>query len=184
VNARKRLFFAVEFSSAVHERLVRSLAELRSRALPPRMRVNWVSDDSLHVTTKFLGNTDAEELDLIVAAAVQALRGIAPFPLRAKGTGCFPKAIWAGVEDPSGRLAEIANRLDEAMSKLGFPAEPRKFHPHVTFGRIKEGNARALLPKLVGMEWGESWVSEVILFESRTLPTGSVYEAISRFPLG
>ena len=58
------------------------------------------------------------------------------FPLRGQ-----PETLWAGIT-PNESLQRLRNRMESALGKAGVPPEGRKFHPHVTLGRVKNGAAR------------------------------------------
>ncbi len=45
--------------------------------------------------------------------------------------------IWAGVNDLTGRMGVLHDRLDEALSGMGFKEQDRDFNPHITMARIK-----------------------------------------------
>ena len=56
----------------------------------------------------------------------------AAFPSLDKAT-----VLWAGIEDPA-PIHELAKRIEVAAEGLGFAAEIRPFHPHVTLARVRE----------------------------------------------
>jgi RNA 2',3'-cyclic 3'-phosphodiesterase len=105
----------------------------------PTLKV--VDPGQIHVTLKFLGETDEALVPRIVEAMTKAAEGINPFDLRFKGSDAFPsknriRVIWVGMSDglPMGLMA---TRLDESISALGFEREKRPFAPHLTVARTK-----------------------------------------------
>lgn len=113
-----------------------------------------------------------------------------PFSLKIKGTGYFPpkskapRVIWVGIEE-EGILGQLQFQVEEEMEKLGFPKEQRKFHPHLTLGRVKTfSNLRGtldLLEKYKDKTLGEMEVKKMTLFRSVLKPTGAEYSALSEF---
>jgi 2'-5' RNA ligase len=104
--------------------------------------------------------------------------------------GAFPSpqkatVVWAGIEDPGGKLAALAARVEAEMVALGFPAEARRFHPHVTIGRLKEPAdvSNVILP-MSEQVFSETRCPEIVIYESVTKSTGSEYVPIVRAPLG
>src|SRR5207248_1409265 len=117
---------------------------------PSRDReINWTRPEGIHLTLKFLGETDR------VDQVIEALQGIGPFEkffVEVKGFGFFPDArrprvLWTGIEAPPA-LAELAGRVETAMEKLGFPPEQRPFTPHLTLARFQSRRPETRLMKL------------------------------------
>lgn len=135
-----RLFVAVEFPQAVRRRAWRATAPLREADLP----VKWVGPERLHLTLKFLGETDEARVPALGEALDRAAGAAGPLELRLAGVGAFPslqapRVLWIGVEGPP-ELERLHEAVDEALAELGFERERRDFHPHVTLGRARRGH--------------------------------------------
>lgn len=176
-------------------RTTRRVADLQARvhqALGAKgAQLRWVPPPNLHVTLKFVGAIDAQ----LVAAIRDAIRPVAAatraFRVRTKGLGTFPdaqspKVLWVGTESEGGALETLAAAIDEALVGIGIPREKRKFHPHLTLARVKDGAGLALasvLDPLAPADCGDCTVSEVVVYRSETKPGGAEYEALERIPL-
>jgi RNA 2',3'-cyclic 3'-phosphodiesterase len=188
VNAKKRLFLAVNLSVASTRRIGDTIAKMRSVAQQRGTRVIWVPPANLHVTVKFLGWAEISVLDPIQDRMREIARGRKGFDLVARGVGAFPsetrpRVLWVGL-DAQPALLQLAQATEAAIADLGFPKEPRPFSPHVTIGRVKEGHGSGeLLAPFLQTEFGTSLVREVVLYESIMKSTGSEYTALSRIPL-
>lgn len=100
-----------------------------------------VSLEQIHLTLKFLGETEEGLIPEIVAAIREAAAEIPPVDVRIRGTGAFPgrsrmNVVWVGV-DGAEPLARIAATLERALEPLGFPPEKRPWRAHVTLARVK-----------------------------------------------
>ena len=100
-------------------------AELRTTS--SSMKV--VGTDQLHLTIKFLGDTEEGLVPEIVTAIREATVDVRPFDVQVRGTGAFPSlsrmnVIWVGI-DGAEPLARIAGSLEESLEPLGFPRESR-----------------------------------------------------------
>ena len=100
--------------------------------------MKWVSPDSLHLTLRFIGEVDeamAEEIDLDLSHIKAD-----PLDLTIRGLGSFgskrPDHLWAGLE-PNPALHHLAARIESTLQRLGLPAEPRRYTPHITLGRSR-----------------------------------------------
>ncbi len=138
---------------------------------------------NLHITLKFLGDTDEAIVPEIVNVMKSAATGILPFKMRLKGAGAFPNlgrisVVWAGLEGAD-NLGIIAQKIDDGLNPLGFQPEKRKFSPHVTIARVRDGrNKRELAEAIQDWElgeFGEVAVDRMILKKSVLTPQGPVY---------
>jgi 2'-5' RNA ligase len=182
-----RLFVAVNLPPDVRERL----AAVRDRLRNVQADVGWVRVENLHITLKFLGETEEKRLDRIRDVLAEVARGWAPFPLEVAGVGSFggrvPRVVWAGVSEGADRLTRLAGRVESALSRVGFPKEKRSFSAHLTLGRVRSPkNTEALvvvLSEYHAEKFGTLEATEFQLMQSELRPTGSVYTMLERFPL-
>jgi RNA 2',3'-cyclic 3'-phosphodiesterase len=117
----------------------------------PTLKV--VDPGQIHVTLKFLGETDEALVPRIAEAMAKAAEGIAPFDLRFKGSDAFPsknriRVIWVGMNDAL-PMGTMATRLDESISALGFEREKRPFAPHLTVARSKVEGSNPVVRQLI-----------------------------------
>ncbi|HEV8702475.1 MAG TPA: RNA 2',3'-cyclic phosphodiesterase [Candidatus Polarisedimenticolia bacterium] len=182
-----RLFVAVELPLSLRQRLGAVQDAMRSAPL----EVRWVRPEGIHLTLKFLGETEDARLAVIAAALGGAGRDLAPFRLMAGGAVPFPdrgtpRLIWTEIEGDLESVRRLAAAIDRAMASLGFPPEGREFKAHLTLGRVRgrsRGDWRATLQKTGELARGEFEVREYVLFQSLLSPGGSVYTPLQRFPL-
>jgi 2'-5' RNA ligase len=132
-----RLFIAVNLPESVRHAAWQAAEPLRAGQYP----VRWVVAESLHITTKFLGEVPSDGEEAIVAGIHAAVEGAKPFPVTLSEFGAFPslsrpRVMWVGCEAaPPFEL--LQHRVEREMDRLGFPVEGRAFHPHITIGRVK-----------------------------------------------
>ncbi len=183
------MFVAVDMPDHVKERLAKMVAELGAC----RADVRWVHADSMHLTLKFLGNVDIRDLVAVdealkrVAGAAQPARGrlcdIGSFPHISR-----PRVLWAGVQTDGDGLANLYAATDAAMSELGFPHEKRRFHAHVTIGRVRGDRELDALRQAVGRQAGFGSgpfaIDSFTLFESELRRSGARHTALAVYPLG
>lgn len=182
----RRLFVGVRVSVATANALAHCAEQLARRARDANIDLKWVAPANYHVTVKFLGWAQPEIVEALDDRLAAAVAGLAPFKLRTARLGAFPSldkasVLWAGVDEPSGALAELAARVEAATAGLGFAADPRPFHAHVTLGRTRE--TRSLKDVVLPMSeqmFSDTRIEGVTLFESETKSSGSVYTEISK----
>lgn len=189
VPERIRLFVGVEISLAAVRELAAAAESLRRKARAAGLRVRWLAPEQYHVTLKFLGWSRPEAVGAIADALVEPIAEVGSFAITGRGQGAFPRAdrarvLWAGVDDPAGGLARLAEIVETALEPAGFAREERDFHPHVTLGRIRQpADLGALLGAGSEKMFRESRVGSVTLFESVLKSSGSEYRVRARWGL-
>lgn len=165
--------------------------KLEAAAIQDKLRqaqadVSWERREKLHCTVKFLGDTASDIVPSIEVALSQIGQTTPPFTVRYRGTGCFPgkrdpRILWLGIENPDGRLDLLFMHIERAMFNLGFTREDRRFHPHVTLGRVRsrrnQGNLLEML-ETVTFDSAIFKVDEIMLMKSDLKHTGSAYTRI------
>ena len=190
-----RAFLAVELSQELRAKLTTLQQELKQRIEPEMKRgtrISWVQPVSLHLTVKFLGETDEQVIDPLRAAVEQAIGSRMSVNVPLERLGGFPRpqsprVLWVGPSEnwekgtEAKRIAEIYATIEQACEDLRFLRETKPFSPHLTVARIKMGERH------VGMSLAQSGVLDrqlslgslavesVALMKSELKPTGSVY---------
>jgi 2'-5' RNA ligase len=181
-----RLFVAVHLPAEVRQHLGRAQDLLRGA----RADVSWVKPANLHITLKFLGETEPKRVERLHAALVDAAAGVAPFAMTVTGVGTFggraPRVVWAGIGEGAESLGSLAGAVESQLVRIGVPKDKRGFAAHLTLGRVRSGtNADGLLTALRGLasdHFGEALVDRFFLMQSELNPTGSIYTVLEDFP--
>lgn len=148
----------------------------------------WVAAESIHLSLRFIGEVPGgAERD--IDAALAAVGGAA-FALRLSGLGCFERrgrvhALWAGIEKQAALMA-LQDRVESAVVREGFDPERRKFKPHVTLARMKNGRGPEVgryLENHGDFRAGPFHVDHFTLFRSHLGRGGAHYEALAEYPL-
>jgi 2'-5' RNA ligase len=175
-----RLFVGVPIPEPAKGQILRLLGQLRDGVWP----VRWVHDEGVHMTLKFFGEVGPERLDVISEAIRFAAEGAGPLALRLGELGAFPsrsrpKVLWVGIEtEPS--LELLQDRIERGCEAIGFPPEGAPFQPHVTLGRVREGQrlpSRGLDDHAEGFEPVTFVAQELVLYESMLTTKGPRYES-------
>jgi len=180
-----RSFVAIELP----EHVIALLRGVQQDLSGNKFRVRWVQPDNIHLTLKFLGNIDSNDIDGIGAAMSNTIQGCGPITLYAEGVGVFPsvkraRIIWMGLSGHVQRLSEIQRKLEKNLAAIGFPEENRSFKAHLTIGRFKSAvNPKVIEPivhKYSTLRSEEFTLNQFVLFKSELTPSGPVYSALQR----
>jgi 2'-5' RNA ligase len=180
-----RAFIAIDLPEPIHALL--ALDQQSFRAVCPEAR--WTRSEGIHLTLKFLGEISNEQV-AEVTEALGVLGRFEPFAVDIEGFGFFPNArrprvFWAGVKAPPA-LAQLAERVEASMEKLGFSPEQRPYQPHLTLARFQDPRPQPALQELLDRKEnasvGHFQASEFFLYESKLSPQGATYRRVARFP--
>jgi 2'-5' RNA ligase len=175
-----RLFIAIDFAENVAAKLQDIAFGLPGAA--------WVPAHQYHLTLRFLGETPEHVLENIVHALREVraesfhleLKGVGHFPLRGN-----PEVLWVGVSS-NDSLSRLNRKLEASLGRAGVGPEGRKFHPHVTLARLKNGAGRHAgdfevlhsLFKIPGVP-----VERFHLYSSRLTPEGAIHTVEASYGL-
>ncbi len=102
----------------------------------------WIDTENFHVTLRFIGDVEGHVADEIAGALDRVQRP--GFALTLSGVGAFggkkPHSVYAAVA-PSPGLNALQAEIERICQRLGLPADPRKFTPHVTLARLRNTSA-------------------------------------------
>jgi 2'-5' RNA ligase len=185
----KRIFIAIEISAEARNEANSYLENLKKDF--GDLRVGWERAEKLHLTLKFIGDVEESQLSKVIESVEKTAVKFEKFNISLEGTGVFPKPknariLWIGFKDKGNYLLKIFEILEAELNKIGFAKESKRFHPHLTIARLKEPEkARKLVEKHLNesFEEIEFEVSEITIYESQLLPTGSKYQKIKSIPL-
>jgi 2'-5' RNA ligase len=187
-----RLFCAVDLEPAVASAASALADELRSRAarVAPLARITWIPPERMHLTVRFIGQTDDPLTAAILTALATPLQ-VAAFDLRVGGVGAFPRGgkpqvLWAAVEAGTPQLQAIEREVTRRLDTVGIPPETRPFHPHLTLARVREAAGLRTTPLFTNLEntsLGATRVETITLYESRLSPRGPTYRALQQISL-
>ena len=178
-----RLFVAIEVPDEVKAALGAALGELRQDRA-----VRWSPPETLHLTLKFLGETEESAVPAITSALERATAGHAPFDVALGGFGTFPprgapRVLWVRVRGDVERLVALASAIDSALAPLGVEPDDRAFAPHLTIGRAR-GDARRIAASLADLgPIGTFRADRVVLFRSELSPRGAIHTVRATLPL-
>jgi RNA 2',3'-cyclic 3'-phosphodiesterase len=179
-----RLFVALNFQKEVRN----ALRDLMERLCRDSSGARWVRPEVMHVTLKFLGETDEKNLANIRGSLAE-IHSASPVEMHFRGLGFFPnerrpRVLWCGIT-ASPNLGELAASVEGALEPLGFPSESRAFVPHLTLARFPSaGGHQKLLSaaeELKEYDFGTTRESQMYLYQSVLHPSGAQYKRLESF---
>jgi RNA 2',3'-cyclic 3'-phosphodiesterase len=147
-----------------------------------------VPKDQLHLTLKFIGDTDTGLLPDIKDALHSVefpqfsfqLCGVGHFPPRG-----MPRVLWAGIR-PAAETVSLRNKIETTLADIGIEREHRKFSPHLTLCRLKNSPLKRVtrfLSENALFNTPEFDITEFKLYSSILTPKGAVHTTQEIFQL-
>lgn len=184
-----RSFIAIDIPQSIKN----IIAGIQSDFKESGADVKWVKPDLIHLTLKFLGNIKEEQIEGIKKCMIKSVEGITPFFMNLTDVGVFPnirypRVIWVGLQDKTGRLLSLQKNIEENLMTLEFKPEERKFSSHLTIGRLKSLKGKSRLANMIhakkGMNIdGSISVNKVNLMKSDLRVTGPIYTILETVSL-
>lgn len=174
-----RLFTAIEIAPQA----ALSLSLLRG-GLPS---ARWIEPENYHLTLRFIGDIEARAADEVVASLDRIER--APFSIALRSLGAFgskkPHSVHAAVA-PSPELEALQGEIDRSLKRLGLACDARRFVPHVTLARLRNGRPEEVAHYLSGRGDFRTPPFEIVrfgLFSSKDSVGGGPYVLEEAFAL-
>lgn len=143
-----RCFLALVPDAASRRALQQCRASLERTIVGAARGVRWTEPAALHLTLRFLGNSDPEQIEyfkrilptLAMPLPTIATRRFGVWPNRAR-----PRLLVLELESEPA-IVELASECERHARAAGFDPEPRSFRAHITLARLRPGCAFAILP--------------------------------------
>lgn len=183
----KRLFLALKIHPDKH-------FSLEFEALKHSLdheSIHWVALHNLHITLKFLGETEENSIPGILKTVTAIANNTTPFIVNLHHLGIFgsqyaPKIIWIGI-NPYHHLTQLMKTINQNLEIVGFKPEQQNLVPHLTLGRIKQLKDKILFHHLCNqfreITTEPKDVTEITLFESILKKEGPEYVSLHEFKL-
>ncbi|MBS0166752.1 MAG: RNA 2',3'-cyclic phosphodiesterase [Nitrospira sp.] len=190
-----RAFLAVELSEGLRRQIATVQQDLQSRlgdASSKAVRIAWVQPSSIHLTMRFLGDTDEQLLEPMREALATVRRSHPTIQISIDRLQAFPslrqpRVLWVGPSeqwiksDAAKQLTALHREIESCCRSFGFVTEDKPFTPHLTVARIKAGE-REIGQRLAqsgacdrALSVGVITVGPLVLMKSKLRPTGPVY---------
>ena len=167
-----RLFVAIDIPEAI-----RMEVEGMGRSIP---QARLVPTDQLHLTLKFIGEVEGSRFldiqdalkEIIVPKFSLSLKGVGTFPPRG-----IPRVLWAGVE-PVEQTVALRNAIERTLAVINIARDKKKFTPHLTLARLRNGPIRHLQQFLAGnafFQTPEFPVESFHLYSSKLTGKGALH---------
>ena len=182
-----RCFIAVPLEQELKEGIAASVTDLRKSDAD----VKWVRAENLHITLRFLGETEEGFLPVLQEGFSTVASRHGSLMVGLQGMGLFPKkgaprVVWIDISNYR-ELAGLHEDIEGVLFTMGVKKEDRPFSPHLTIGRVRSPkNATALFRALQAFgdrDFGTLRIGSFSLMKSELRPEGPEYTTLKEFDL-
>ncbi|SCY27756.1 RNA 2',3'-cyclic phosphodiesterase [Alkaliphilus peptidifermentans] len=175
-----RVFIAIGLNKEIKEYIKEIQKVIKINAV----KGNFTSPDNFHLTLKYIGEINGQELQLIKAGLKKAVRNQRRFTLSTGKPGYFTrknkKIIWLGIKGQEEILTALYHEIEESLYKNGFNKEERSLKPHITIGREVILEDILKIQDDIILEEKSFVVDEVIIMESTREAGSLIYKPIHK----
>ncbi|NMB41334.1 MAG: RNA 2',3'-cyclic phosphodiesterase [Firmicutes bacterium] len=187
-----RAFLAINLDHKIREELTEIQKELKGKI----KGIRRVAPRLLHITIKFLGKINEEQVALMKAPLRKLASRTSSFKISLAGLGAFPsparpRVIWIGISDGRKALVDLAKEIEKIYEDLQFKdatarINNKKYRPHLTIGRKKRSEIFEAEPSVFTEPWEcktKLNIDSIYLMKSVLRPTGPLYTPLQKFLL-
>lgn len=181
-----RTFIALDFSEEVKLKMGSIQKKLRQNST----KGSWTYIDNFHITLKFLGTTNPQNLDGIKTILGDIAKKSVPLKISLDNLGFFPgkdsiRVVWIGMKGDIEQLKGINYNIEKKLVSLGVKKEPRKYMPHITLGRnVVFDNTLYKVKDIFEKEKPYDFtISSISLMNSENIDNKRIYTPIATFKL-
>lgn len=181
-----RLFIAIPFKDQTKKLLKEKINKAH---FDIKKNLKWVRAVNLHLTLKFLGETDPNKITDIKKVITNTCSNFLEFNIYFDHFGAFPslgypKVLYFGINDKNNQLIKVQNDLENRLYKFGFNKDKREYTPHLTFARTRNStNIKNLKNKYNNFIQETDLriffnIKNISLIESKLYKSGPVYKEL------
>ncbi|MFB6226155.1 MAG: RNA 2',3'-cyclic phosphodiesterase [Candidatus Paceibacteria bacterium] len=180
-----RIFISLPIPKEVKTQLKNTQKQIQANNKTPK--VKWTEPSKMHVTLKFIGDLEKDELEQLSTLIKQAAEPIVPFKFSFFKLDAFPSldnpsVLINKLKELNGRNSfELEQNLRSYLDKNSLPYDNKKWIPHITLGRIQKDNSEIRLPNL-DIDYSFK-VDEVEIKKSKLKPSGPEYKTLESIKL-
>jgi len=183
----KRTFIAFDLPENAKQVIFNEVERLKSR-IPEK--INWITQNQLHITAFFIGDTDIKDLEKISSIIRHQSLSSNPFTISNFRVEVIPennpRLIWiAGDISCINVIRKLCCDMERSICELGYTKADKPFKTHITLGRIKEDISSSARKEILTTHFAfdRLTVNRITFYESFLHKVGPEYKVIESYYL-
>jgi len=186
-----RVFIAIDIDDNIRKAIAALQKQIASSISVKKGDLKWVEPNNIHLTLKFLGEINDEQLTQVKEIANTTAQAHQKFNLDIESVGGFggrsAKIVWVGAGKGTNELLALQKDLETLLEQAGFPKEEREFSAHLTLCRVNHPIAGVKLGEAIkqfsSQKLGSIAADCIRVYQSQLTPQGPIYTMIADFNL-
>jgi len=181
-----RTFIGIDFDFKIKDRICSLQSIVRENSKKGRFKYI----DNFHLTLKFLGEINIEEIPVINQLLEDSAHKVGPFQLKVNKLGFFGgesiiRTLWLGLDGDLESLINLYEEIEDGLGNFGYKKEKRPYTPHITIAQDLLLNIDfKQLERLIDLSAIPVIdVNEISLIKSEQIKGKRVYTPISTYRL-
>ncbi|MEK6875751.1 MAG: RNA 2',3'-cyclic phosphodiesterase [Nanoarchaeota archaeon] len=183
-----RCFIAIELPEHVKARIFHEFEIIKNSGV---VIGNFVEKNNLHLTLKFLGDVNEEQILQIKEKLSVIGSKFSAFEAETGEFGFFPseeyiRVLWSEVRDKNNEIRNLNENIESSLNEIGFASENKEFTSHITTARIKLIKNKSIFfekIKKIKKIKEKFKIKEFVLIKSELTRQGPVYKILEKFSL-
>ncbi|MEA1987232.1 MAG: RNA 2',3'-cyclic phosphodiesterase [Candidatus Marinimicrobia bacterium] len=181
-----RTFFAIPLP----KKIVSELKRIQNYLKQYDTQIKFVNPENMHITMKFLGNTDWMLIDELSDDLTVRFKEFTKFKLQLNKNGYFPsrgkpRILWTGIEKIPQQMKQIFYFLNSYFSKYSYDESGKRLSPHITQARIKRKLEKKIIENFISFKVEPIIfdVEKIVWFESTRIDNVLTYVPLREYYL-
>jgi 8-oxo-dGTP diphosphatase len=176
-----RLFFAIELSDEWKELITAQIKKFRQEDWAQSLR--WVKIENIHLTLRFIGESDEYKLASLIKHVSEMIKAIQPFSINTNHIQLFPSPhhprVFAVIISPSADLFQLQQKIENMTQASGFHQERLSFFPHISLAYVN--SKKINLPEKFSLTLPPLNVNHIVLMNSEEIKRQRIYTPLKKF---
>lgn len=176
-----RTFISFPISNSVKTKIKNYQEKIKANN--KNIDIKWTQPEKMHVTLKFIGDINREEVNQLTEILKKSSQHINNslkynfYKVDAFPNLNHPSVIITKLKEEGRRGFDLEQNLRSYLKKYKFPFDEKKWIPHITIGRVKDDRIDLYLPK-PNFDFG--WeVEKIHIKKSELTSSGPNYETLA-----
>lgn len=181
---KTRAFLSLNLEEQLKIEIAEIQKELQSKLSD--YRIKWENTEKFHLTLRFLGDLDENQLNEIKEGLEKSQYGFKQLEFHSEGIGFFPNprrpnVIFIALKEKGNNTDRLVDEIDKVITESGIKPD-KKFVAHITLGRFRRENRKGVNEEnLVEFDPFDVNFDSFYLMESVLDYRGSKYYEIKKY---
>ena len=177
-----RIFLALTPDKDLNDQIIELKKDLKNNVLS-EADISWQKNSDHHLTLNFVGSMEPEQIEEMYQGLTE-INFMSHLQIQITNVNFFPNEdsqLLVAIVKPTNQILKVFERIDKAVTRIGFGSSLKTYKPHITLGRFKDKDR----PQYSYEDFGEiqisSRISKLDVYESEFDQGRTNYQLLRSF---